>query len=752
MWVHLKQKIWQWRGVLIAAPGIAGLIIGARAIGLLQPLELAALDQLFLLRPQESVDPRIVIVEVNEADVQYVKGWPMTDAMLARLLTQIKAQQPAAIGLDLYRDLVHEPGHKQLVQLFETTPNLIGVQKVAGNADSAPVAPAPALKQKDQVGTNDFPLDGDGKVRRMLLYLNDPEGNTVFSFGFKLSMLYLAKQGIQPELTATNEVKLGQAIFPPFAANDGGYVQAEAGGYQVLLNYRGSIQRFQNISMRQVLENRVPAGLFRDRIVLVGATAESLKDIFYTPYSSTALAAPQRMAGVTIHANITSQILSAALEQRPSIQVWQEPIEWVWIAGWALLGAILTWSQRYSRQGGQREDGLPWAAISLTAAGGCLFMTGYGAFLGGWWIPVVPAMLALSGSALAITIYIARTASEIRRTFGRYLTDQVVASLLENPEGLKIGGDRRKITILTSDLRGFTANSERLPPEEVVKILNLYLAAMTDVITHYQGTIDEFMGDGILVLFGAPTLRPDDATRAVACALAMQQAMQGVNEKMQQAGWPPLEMGIGINTGEVVVGNIGSEKRTKYSVIGSHVNLTYRIESFTIGGQILISESTFAEVEPIVKITDRLEVHAKGVKQPIPVYEVGGLAGPYNLMLTAETETYYPLPTPLPVQYALLDGKQVGEDMFQGQLTQLSGRGAVIVTSSQEASALPSELTNIKLNLLWPDDPLLAGEDVYAKVFKQAEANSFYLHFTAKSPNLQRKLNGLYQAIALDKT
>src|SRR4028119_805909 len=146
------------------------------------------------------------------------------------------------------------------------------------------------------------------------------------------------------------------------------------------------------------------------------------------------------------------------------------------------------------------------------------------------------------------------------------------------------------------------------------------------------------MGDGILVLFGAPTLREDDATRAVACAVAMQLAMVTVNNKMKEWGLPKLEMGIGINTGEVVVGNIGSDKRTKYGVVGSQVNLTYRIESYTVGGQILISESTLNEVASIVKIDGQKEIKPKGVQQPITIYEIGGIGGGYNLFLSREEE------------------------------------------------------------------------------------------------------------------
>jgi adenylate cyclase len=221
----------------------------------------------------------------------------------------------------------------------------------------------------------------------------------------------------------------------------------------------------------------------------------------------------------------------------------------------------------------------------------------------------------------------------IRQVFGRYLSDAVVGTLLDQPQGLQLGGERRTITILTSDLRGFSTLAERLPPEQVIDMLNLYLEDMAEVINQYQGTIDEFMGDGILVLFGAPIAQTDDALRAVACACAMQLTMGAVNEKLQALHLPQIEMGIGINTGEVIVGNIGSEKRTKYGVVGSSVNLAYRIESFTSGGQILISEQTRQAVGRNVQIAAEQRVHPKGFAQPVSVYEVYGVRGRYNLFL-----------------------------------------------------------------------------------------------------------------------
>ena len=337
----------------------------------------------------------------------------------------------------------------------------------------------------------------------------------------------------------------------------------------------------------------------------------------------------------------------------------------------------------------------------------------------------------------------------IRQVFGRYLTDEVVATLLESPEGLKLGGDRRKITILTSDLRGFTSLSERLSPEEVINILNLYLEYMADTITKYQGTIDEFMGDGILVLFGAPTAREDDAVRAVACACAMQLAMGSVNEKMKQLGLPQLEMGIGINTGEVVVGNIGSEKRTKYGIVGSQVNLTYRIESYTTAGQILISEQTLKDAGSIVKISGQKQVQPKGITELITIYEVSGIAGFYNLYLPREEEFFFPLAEEIPIQYALLDGKNVSDTLFRGSLVELSAKGAKVRADNVGEDNLPSGLTNLKFNLLTSNTPPEVSEDIYAKVLeKPAQKGSFYIRFTGIPPAVQMRLDELYQSRA----
>lgn len=338
----------------------------------------------------------------------------------------------------------------------------------------------------------------------------------------------------------------------------------------------------------------------------------------------------------------------------------------------------------------------------------------------------------------------------IRQVFGRYLSDRIVAQLLESPEGLKLGGERRKITILTSDLRGFTSLSERMQPEEVIHILNLYLEYMADIITSYEGTIDEFMGDGILVLFGAPTAREDDTVRAVACACAMQLAMGAVNERMKQMGLPSLEMGIGINTGEVVVGNIGSEKRTKYGIVGSQVNLTYRIESYTTGGQILISEATLNDTRSVVKIGGQKQVKPKGVKEPITIYEVIGIGGFYNLYLPPkEEEIFLPVADEIPIQYTLLEGKHVNDTIFKGRLVKLSTKGAEIQAEHNEGNFVPPGLSNIKLNLLTANQPPEISEDIYAKVLEKSAGQwNFYIHFTTIPPVIKDRFDALYKLLS----
>lgn len=327
----------------------------------------------------------------------------------------------------------------------------------------------------------------------------------------------------------------------------------------------------------------------------------------------------------------------------------------------------------------------------------------------------------------------------IRNTFGRYLSDEVVAGLLESPEGLRLGGESRRVTILMSDLRGFTAVSERLGPEQVVRLLNTYLGAMAEIILRYHGTIDEFVGDAILAIFGAPVSREDDACRAVACGVSMQRAMQEVNAQLQAEGLPAIEMGVAIHTGDVVVGNIGSQRRTKYGIVGPPVNLAGRIESYTVGGQILISEAALRETGPVVKVGGEIHIKAKGAAEPVTVYDLIGIGGEYNVYLDRQEGPLRRLAREVPVRFWLLDGKLVGDVIYEGAIVKLSLTGAEV----QAAKGI-RPLSNLKIELLGEDGSAVSG-DLYAKVLEAGdqEGAGVLLRFTSVPPGLEQHLRAL---------
>jgi len=328
---------------------------------------------------------------------------------------------------------------------------------------------------------------------------------------------------------------------------------------------------------------------------------------------------------------------------------------------------------------------------------------------------------------------VAEMTALLKKMFGRYLSTEVMNSIIENPLALEMGGERRSVTIMMTDLRGFTALSERLEPERVVQMLNAYFEVMVEEVLKYNGTINEIIGDALLVIFGAPQKMPDRAERAIACAIAMQNAMRQVNEENRQLGLPELEMGIGLNEAEVIVGNIGSSKRSKYAVVGSGVNMTSRIESYTVGGQILISESVLKEAGDILRIDAQRDVLPKGAESPIKIYEVGGVAGRYHMALREKKPQKVVLSRHIPLRYFILEGKHVGKKASEGRIIRLSKKSAEILL--EETVEL---LNNLKMNLMAVDQEL-ASRDFYGKVVEQLKRtpHSHTVRFTALPPEVR---------------
>jgi class 3 adenylate cyclase len=299
----------------------------------------------------------------------------------------------------------------------------------------------------------------------------------------------------------------------------------------------------------------------------------------------------------------------------------------------------------------------------------------------------------------------------IRNTFGRYVSPEVAKTLLESPEGLRFGGEKREITVLMSDLRGYTQFAERGDPARVMEILNDYLARMTDIIIEHGGTINEFIGDAIFAVYGAPILHRDHAERAAASALAMQRAMAESNQVNAGRGWPRFEMGIGLNTGEAVVGNIGSEQRAKYAVVGAAVNLAARVEGCTVGGQIFLSPATYEQTRDVVEVAPPVPVELKGIAGPLLLYELRGIGGRFAQRLPEmDTALDRQVDVTLPVACWVIDGKVVSQTALAGTALRLGMRQLDV---RLDTSLRP--LTNVRLRLTYPGLGHNSG-DLYGKV------------------------------------
>ncbi|MEM9217338.1 MAG: CHASE2 domain-containing protein [Cyanobacteria bacterium P01_F01_bin.150] len=401
----LKQSIQQAGNLCLVSSGIAIAVIAGNILGTFDLLEWTVRDEFFRWRPQEQPDDRIIVVSIYESDIKAVGDWPIPDEVLATLLEKIRAQEPRVIGLDLYRDLPEEPGHQHLVDVFKTTPQLIGVEKITGSR----VAPPPALANLEQVALADLVLDRDRHIRRILLSAIDAKDDRTVKVGLatQVALNYLKDEGLTLESTDTKrqEFQLGKATFLPLRRRAAGYSRAEVGGYQVLMNWRGPSHHFEEVTMRQVLAGDIPTDLMRDRIVYIGSTAISTNDFFATPYSGGWLSGQAPMPGVFVHANITSQLIDSALNGRTLMKGWKLESQVLWIIFWAIVSTTGIWKlELYSHQEGQKRYWFlqPFIVTSTTAI--ILILGNYVTFLQGMIAPLIAPLTVLCLCAIATTI------------------------------------------------------------------------------------------------------------------------------------------------------------------------------------------------------------------------------------------------------------------------------------------------------------------------------------------------------------
>lgn len=319
--------------------------------------------------------------------------------------------------------------------------------------------------------------------------------------------------------------------------------------------------------------------------------------------------------------------------------------------------------------------------------------------------------------------------------FGRYFSDKVVDVILENPKGAAIGGEKREVTILMSDLRGFTSVSESLEPEAVTDLLNFYFGEMLEVITHYHGIVMEFLGDGILAVFGAPLPSERQSSDAVAAAICMQNRMKNVNRYCEKNGYPGLEMGIGVHRGEVFVGNVGSEQMMRYNVIGRAVNQCSRIESFSVGGQVLVSKETLDKMNCRFEVRNQIEVTAKGLLKPMAVYEITEIGGEYDCCLeNVVSDTMYPVKVPVTFNLYPIEGKMIIEDSISARLEIFSRKRATVVLENDDRGQL-TDYADVEIFAAGQEGRALFT-NVYAKIMSKGKKR-ITLHFTHVNKSFQ---------------
>ena len=630
-----RHPIIVWFGIGLAA---FFLVAGLRLFGALQAVELTAYDLYLKLRPDSGWrEDRVAVVLVNDEDIRRVGQWPLTDETLSRVIESLLAARPRAVGIDLYRDLPVAPGTDHFEQLLTSDPRLFFVMKFGGR-NAARVAPPRVLAATERVGFADLLVDPGGTVRRGLLFLDDGE-SIGYSFALRLALSYLAEHGVVPAAGKPDPsyLRLGSVTFPPLDANDGGYVDADSAGYQFLLDYRGGATPFRTFTLSDVLNGHLPAGALQDRIVLLGVSADSVKDFFLSPFSSQSKESIG-MPGVLIHAHIVSQLLRAGLQGERPMDFLPEWAEYLVILLAGLGGAATALRLR------------AFVPLSFVVSLEGLLLAGgtYAAFLAGWWLPVVP--LALAG-VIAAGLSISYV-SNIERTERRYLMDifakQVSPEIAEEMwrerakflQGGRLEPRLLTATILFTDLQNFTTISEQLSPQGLMEWLNQYMDTMADLVISHGGAVDDFIGDAIKADFGVPIARTDpaamdqDACQAVRCALAMGAALEKINEKYEADGLPRVSMRVGIATGAVVAGCLGSSKRMKFTTLGDIVNTAARLESYGKGDpniasaectcRVLISEETVNRLGGAFVIHPVGSIKLKGKESLVTVYRVDG--------------------------------------------------------------------------------------------------------------------------------
>ncbi|WDZ96441.1 adenylate/guanylate cyclase domain-containing protein [Herbaspirillum sp. WKF16] len=696
---RLRQALAKYWARWLLALALTG-VAASQVVGLLPGESVGRLDLFFYdLRMRvvkAELDPRIVIVDIDERSIAELGRWPWSRDVVAQLVKQMTQNyQAASVGFDVvFAEPDTSSGYSRLEQLakgeLKDVPQfarqlqslkpemdydarlaeaLVGQPVVMGynlsneaNAIAKGQLPPPAftvadlggrrldvthwrayganlpqLQQAARSGGFFNPLpDDDGLIRTVPLVAQVGD-NFYESLALATARVALNGKRIKP-VFLKNDAVLSDEQLRDYGALDSIAVDVKPDPLFIpverhlttLVTYRGhggpAGGAFRYVPAVDVIRGTYPHDKLDGRIMLVGTTVPGLNDLRATPVSPV-------YPGVEVHANLIASIIDGDFKARPEFAVGFDLIQVLTVG--LLLGLLLPLLG-------------PLWSIVLTLASAF----GIGAFnfwlynAGGLVLPLATALLLIA--ALFISnlgwgyLFEYRNRKAIVNLFGEYVAPELVAEMAANPASYNMEGEIRELTVMFSDVRGFTSISESLPPNELREYINAYLTAMSEDIRNDRGTLDKYIGDAVMAFWGAPLEVPDHAARAVATALRMQQTTLLLNEEFAKRNWPPLKIGVGLNTGQMRVGDMGSKIRKAYTVMGDAVNLSSRLESITkvYGVGVLVGNAT-CEAAPQFAYRELDRVRVKGKNEPVPIYEPLALETELDAGLRAEVDQWH---------------------------------------------------------------------------------------------------------------
>jgi adenylate cyclase len=582
----------------IALPVIVGLSVGFVGMlgllaGVFDTVGSSVTDRFFLPR---AADPSAIIVAIDDASLGRIGRWPWPRSVHAQLIDRLREAGAKVVALDVnFPEPSDAAADAALAASLKVAGNVVVPVEldfvVRGNTlvfDSKNTVQPIALIQAESkaAGFSNIPLDTDGVARRIPTHSQGLDGSQVVPFSYEAARL----AGRAPEIASIPLDRSGR----------------------MLINFPGSPRKaFPIVSAADVIQGRVDASRLKDKVVFVGATARDLHD-----QQNVATSFGDPMSGVEIHASVYDTLVQ---------RKWLVPVS-LWIQGLLLLlvGLLLgLLVPRVKASASAIVAIVIWLGWIITSF--VLFDRGY--VLDIVWISII-VLFGYMGLLLERWLESDAQRKQIRAAFTRYVSPSVVEQLVREPERLKLGGDRRRMSVLFSDLRGFTTLSEGLTPEQLVDVLNTYLNEMTNIVFEEGGVLDKYIGDAVMAFWNAPLDQADHAARSVRTAIRMRDKLEQMNKEGAFPKGIELKVGVGVNTGDMVVGNIGADVRYDYTVIGDSVNLASRTESLCkeYGVQIIITKNTLDMLDESYITRELDSVAVKGKKEPVRIFQVLGMA------------------------------------------------------------------------------------------------------------------------------